>query len=196
MLRDDALHRSTLWINGEAFGSELPQLRKHARTWRKRVLVEVEAQRVAAGERRMILRHRQHTSPRLRQNCSVRIEFIHERRCLIHCSLFTTHYSLSFAHSHADAFGVTLQPLCFCKRNRVWTNLAQSFASVLLHGDDLHEIEHAEAAANAPVAARWEHVVRAGDIVAHRLWRVMPDEHRARVHYPTEVGAGVNRQVL
>lgn len=92
MLRDDALNGLALRIDRQAFCSELLQLREDARTRRERVLVEVEAQRVTAGERWMILRHRKHTCARLRENRRVvSIEFVYKRSCLVHYSLLTIH---------------------------------------------------------------------------------------------------------
>jgi hypothetical protein len=58
------------------------------------------------------------------------------------------------------------------------------------------EVEYAEAAAHAAVAAGGEDVVGPADIVAHRLRRVMADEDGAGILDPAQIGAGVDRQVL
>ena len=140
MMRDDALHRFALGIDRHPFSCELLQLREDARARRESVLVEVKTQRSAAGERRMVLRHREHGARGCGTTAVAFIEFIHERRRLIHYSLLTIHCT-AIAHPHAHAFGVGLQSFGFGERDGVRANLAKRIASVLLHGNDLHKVE-------------------------------------------------------
>src|ERR1700744_3929846 len=152
MLGNNALNGFAFGINRQTFRRKLLQFREDARTRCERVLIEVEAQRMAARERRMILRHREHASARLRHRRGALVEFVRNYSFLNHDSPLTI--SLTIAHPHADAFGMGLQTFRFRERDGVWSNLAKRFAGVLLHSDDLHKIEHAEAAADPPVASR------------------------------------------
>src|SRR6185312_4839705 len=62
---DNALGGLPLGVEGEAFAGELLQRREDARAGGEGVLVEVEAQGVAAREGWMVLRHREHGAARL-----------------------------------------------------------------------------------------------------------------------------------
>src|SRR5947209_15337820 len=64
VLRHRALHPFALGILRKLFRCDLPNALKHPGRNRKRVLVEVQPQRIAAGQRRMVLRHHQHRTPR------------------------------------------------------------------------------------------------------------------------------------
>ena len=67
---------------------------------------------------------------------------------------------------------------------------------ILLHRYDLQKVHHAQPAAHPRQRHRWQRVVRPGNIVAHRLRRISPNEHRARIAHPLQIGFAVNGQVL
>ena len=63
-MRQRSLHRLALGIARESAGGDAAQHFTHLGRTGKRVLVEVEAQRIAAAERRVILLHRLHARAR------------------------------------------------------------------------------------------------------------------------------------
>jgi hypothetical protein len=62
---DDAFDRFALGVDRETFGSELLQSPQDGWTGAEGILVEVEAERIAAGEGRMVLGHGQYGLARL-----------------------------------------------------------------------------------------------------------------------------------
>ena len=66
----DALDGLALGILRQSLGGDLAQTLDHPGRGGECVLVEVEAQGIAAGERRVILRHGEHGAARLRNNLS------------------------------------------------------------------------------------------------------------------------------
>ncbi len=88
-----------------------------------------------------------------------------------------------------EAFG-------FGKCDGVGADVLEAGVRVVLHRDDLDEVEHAETAANASDAAGGKNVVGAADVIAHRLRGVRADKDAARIFDPGEVGFGVDRKVL
>ena len=66
----DALDGLALGIPGEALGGDLAQALEHAGRRGECIFVEVEAQGIAAGQRRAILRHGEHGATRLRNRLS------------------------------------------------------------------------------------------------------------------------------
>ena len=67
---------------------------------------------------------------------------------------------------------------------------------VFLHGDELHEVVDAEAAAHAGHAAGGQGVIGAGDVISHGLRGPAADEDGAGVRDPVEVGDGVDGEML
>ena len=67
---------------------------------------------------------------------------------------------------------------------------------ILLHGNQLHEIIHAQSAAHARHSARGQRVIRPGDVVAHRLRRPSAHKHRARVLHPLQIVRRIHGQML
>ena len=82
MRGDDGLHRLALGIARERAGGDAAQHLAHLGRAGQRVLVEVEAQRIAAAERRVILLHGPHAGAR-RSGCNAAVTRLQPRDLLL-----------------------------------------------------------------------------------------------------------------
>ena len=156
----------------------------HLRGAGEGVLVEVEAQRVAAAERRMILLHGLHARAGRAASGAY-------ARCLLSAHGIAGSRPCASRVRMASAWPA--RPSASASSAAWGPSTRSALRSILLHGDELDEVVDAQAAAHARHAAGGQRVIGARDVIAHGLRRPAAHEDRTRICDPVEI-ARLNRR--
>src|ERR1700752_3704452 len=96
---------------------------------------------------------------------------------------------LSMSAPHANGGGMGPEAFDLGQRFHGFSYLVQAVAGKFLDGDELHEIENAESAAEARLTGCGQNVVRTGGVVARGLRRVITNKNGAGVSNIGEIFA-------
>ena len=88
------------------------------------------------------------------------------------------------------------QALCLCKAQGSRGQRGEAFGARALHAHAFQEVIKAKAGGEPRRPAGWQNVVRAGDIVAKRFRRVVPQEHCAGMADLRQHGIGIGDSEL